>query len=44
MRSQRQYIRDVLEAMEAAESFVENVRFTWKATLKSNSPSSGRSR
>jgi uncharacterized protein with HEPN domain len=27
MRSQRQYIRDILEAMEAAESFVEDVRF-----------------
>ena len=27
MRSQRQYIRDILEAMEAAESFVEGVRF-----------------
>ena len=27
MRSHRQYIRDILEAMEAAESFVEDVRF-----------------
>ena len=27
MRSQRQYIQDILEAMEAAESFVEDVRF-----------------
>ena len=27
MRSQRQYIRDILEAMEAAESFAEDVRF-----------------
>ncbi len=27
MRSQRQYIQDILEAMEAAESSVEDVRF-----------------
>lgn len=27
MRSQRQYLRDIIEAMDAAEQFVEDVRF-----------------
>ena len=27
MRSQRQYIQDILEAIEAAEDFVEGVQF-----------------
>lgn len=27
MRSQRQYLQDIVQAMEAAERFVEDVRF-----------------